>query len=261
MMLATRERTEERVLAVYGGLPDYRDDSMARFTELAVPVVQAGQIRTSQLTAAYFGTPPASEAVIRGARGVDPYEVYGRPAKSIYYALSRGIDIAPAIEQGRNRALDLVSMDLQLAKTSQIRDSVRAGGHRQYRRVLTGRENCALCVIASTQTYPTGSLMPVHPGCDCYAEPVDTKRRQQFVIDQQLLDDTHDAVAAKLGRSEYSARDLGLDKRTSRTTKRAPKGLSLSDYTELIVTREHGELGPVLTWRDDNFTGPARFAA
>lgn len=260
-MEEVREATTSRALALYDGMPGYRDGNMNRFVERVVPIVQAGQIRTAQLTAAYYGTPMLGEIALTGTRGVQPFEVYWRAATTIYFALSRGVEVYDAITQGRNRALDLASTDLQLAKTAQIRGSMQRLGFKHYRRVLTGNENCALCVIASTQTYPSGNLMPIHPGCDCHAEGVRSLRRNQFVIDQDLLDMTHDAVAAKLGRSEFSARDLGLDKRTARTTKRAPEGLQLSDYTELIITREHGEMGPLLTWRDDNFTGPTRFAS
>jgi hypothetical protein len=30
-----------------------------------------------------------------------------------------------------------------------------------------------------------------------------------------------------------------------------------ADLTELMVVQEHGELGPVLTWRGQAFTGPS----
>lgn len=246
-MLATRTAVIGRVGAIFDGLPDYRDGNMTRFVDMIVPVVQAGQARTGQLTAAYFGTSIAASEALTERRGTPPDEVYWRVAKSIYYALSLGSAVYDSVLQGRKRAVDLASTDLQLAKTSQIDWSMSQRGTGFYRRVLTGRENCALCVIASTQRYNVGNLMPIHPGCDCNAEEIRGDRAPSKVVDQQLLDDTHDAIAAKLGRSEFSARDLGRGKQDVR-------GNDLSDYTDLIITREHGEIGPLLAWRGDKFT-------
>lgn len=164
-MLATRTAVIGRVGAIFDGLPDYRDGNMTRFVDMVVPVVQAGQARTGQLTAAYFGTSIAASEALTERRGTPADEVYWRVAKSIYYALSLGSAVYDSVLQGRKRAVDLASTDLQLAKTSQIDWSMSQRGTGFYRRVLTGRENCALCVIASTQRYNVGNLMPIHPGC------------------------------------------------------------------------------------------------
>jgi hypothetical protein len=55
------------------------------------------------------------------------------------------------------------------------------------------------------------------------------------VIDEQLLDSTHEAIAQRFGVSDRGARAI--------------------DY-RLIQVRDNGELGPVLTVRGQNFTGP-----
>jgi hypothetical protein len=56
------------------------------------------------------------------------------------------------------------------------------------------------------------------------------------VIDQVRLDATHDAVESRFGFFDPGAR--------------AP------DYRDIAI-REHGELGPMLTVADQNFTGPS----
>lgn len=260
---AAVEQVRSRLLAIVGArwasLGSYRDADIDRLARLVVPLVRAGQVQVANLTAAYFrqvgATAGVDVSVITGGRGVPAAEVYRRPAVTTYTALSEGKSVSAAIALGGERLASLVSTDLQLAKTHQAERSLRSSGVTAYRRVLTGRENCALCVIASTQRYWVGDLMPIHPGCDC---GVDTIPRgwgpDRQVIDQDLLDLTHDAIAARLGSSEFGARDLGLDKTAS-------SGRPISDYTDLIITREHGEYGPTLAWRDHHFTSESQIAA
>jgi hypothetical protein len=112
----------------------------------------------------------------------------------------------------------------------------RRGGATFYRRRMTGTGNCALCTIASTQRYRVAELMPIHPGCHCEPEPLPGNKDPGHVIDEQLLKDAHDAIARDIGQSDAGGR--------------AP------DYRHLIITREHGEYGPLLAVRRQNFTGP-----
>ena len=79
--------------------------------------------------------------------------------------------------------------------------------------------------------------MPIHPGCDCSVDRVDANFDPGQVIDPSTLEGTHGQVAEFAGIADRGGR--------------AP------DYRELIVTSENGELGPVLRWRNQNFTGPA----
>ena len=67
-------------------------------------------------------------------------------------------------------------------------------------------------------------------------------------MNDQLLELTHSTIEQKLGGSDRGARDLGMDN-------------PVSDYLDLIVTREHGEFGPTLTWRDEKFTSKAQIDA
>lgn len=232
---------------MWRALPDYRDDTITRFRRTAIPVVGAASRRVAQLTAAYQVRSVAelderipmallSGAAIAEPRGVPAQTVYQRPAVTVYTELSRGASLATAVAAGARRLQSLVETDLQLVKVAQSRQSIEASPFEFYRRVLTGNENCALCVIASTQRYYKRDLMPIHNGCDCSVEVLSANQDPGQVIDPTLLERTHGHVEELVGIADRGGR--------------AP------DYRELIVTSEHGELGPYLRWRGDNFTGP-----
>lgn len=250
------EQVRTRLLELSGkawkSMPSYRDGDVDKLVSLVAPRVQAGQIRVAHLTAAYFRSIGATAAVeqhiVTGGRGIAADEVYRRPAHTVYTKLSEGKPLAEAVSAGLDRLGSLVSTDLQMAKVRQSDRSLASAGVEAYRRVLTGRENCALCVIASTQRYHHGDLMPIHPGCDCSVDTLPAGWNPDVqVIDPALLELTHDAIALHTGKSEAAARDLGIGKTDSR-------GNLLSDYTDLIISREHSEYGPTLSWRDHKFT-------
>ncbi|MGC5411127.1 hypothetical protein ACPXCX_46730, partial [Streptomyces sp. DT225] len=169
-------------------------------------------------------------------RGVPPSEVYRRPFVQMWTALSRGHDLVDAIDQGRTRLLSITETDLQLARTHAARASMERGRVQFFRRRLSSGKNCALCTIASTQRYRVESLMPIHPGCHCKPEPLPGNQDPGQVIDEQLLREAHAAVAKGVGQSDAGGRS--------------------PDYRDVIITREHGEYGPLLAVRRQNFTGP-----
>lgn len=244
---------------VWSGLGSYRDADIDRLVRMVVPHVRAGQIQVANLTAAYFravgATAAVDAAVVTGGRGVPAEEVYRRPGTMVYTELSQGKPVGDAIAAGRERLISLVTTDLQMSKVRQAQRSLTSAGVTAFRRVLTGHENCALCVIASTQRYHRSDLMPIHPGCDCSVDSLPRGWNPDAqVIDQDLLDLTHSVISTKLGSSDYGGRDLGIGKTDSR-------GRPLSDYTDLIVTHTHGEYGPTLAWRDEKFTSRADITA
>lgn len=250
----------------WNGMGSWRDADYERLVTKLVPRLEAGQQRIADLTDAYirrlavaeFGTVRAGRAIDASTvalRGVPAVDVYHRPFASAYTALSEGKPMTAAVAAGRERLSDLVRSGSQLAKTHAARDALEHSRFVGFQRVLTGRENCALCVIASTQRYRNGDLLPIHPGCDCDCKPLHGEFDAQ-VINPDLLESTYDTIAARLDHVEVGrdGRDLGLGKSDA-------KGRPLSDFTDLIVSREHGELGPVLTWRSDKFTSADDIAA
>ena len=205
------------------------------------PRVTAGQLRIADLTRAYLAQcarelgwkvvlPSIDQDEIRGARGVDPRVVYRRPAVDVYTALAAGKPLPQAAAEGRLRLTQLIGGDMQLAKVHASRQSMRGypAEGQFYRRVLTGRENCALCVVASTQRYYRGDLLPIHPGCDCDVQPLPPGLAVNQVIDEDLLEQVHQITADRLGVSDRGGRT--------------------PDYRKLLTVSEHGEYGPTLSW-------------
>lgn len=137
------------------------------------------------------------------------------------------------VKAGGLRLHQLIGGDMELAYRNQAHKTLRANhssGIRAYRRVLTGRENCALCVVASTQRYWVEDLLPIHPGCDCSVQPLPPGMENQQVIDPDLLDRAHAAVEDRYGSYAPDARAI--------------------DYREIILVSDHGEYGPVMGWKE-----------
>jgi hypothetical protein len=258
---SVRARVLEYARQMWAGSESLRDADVARLVSRIVPIVQAGQIQVANLTNAYILRLAVLEGVVAEAasidraaildyRGVPADDVYRRPAVTTYTSLSDGTAFAIAKDQGLARLLSIASTDLQQARNRQATAAYGSTGFEYTERVLSGTENCALCVIASTQRYRKRELMPIHPGCDCGQRGVKAQTDPGQVINRDLLELTHTQIDAKLGGTDRGARALGRDKTTS-------AGNPISDYTDLIISNQHGELGPTLAWRNDHFTGPA----
>lgn len=227
--------------AYWDSLPHYRASAVEDMIQAITPRVTAGQLRIADLTRAYLAQcarelgwkvvlPPIDQDEIRSARGVDPRIVYRRPAVDVYTALAAGKPLPQAAAEGRLRLTQLIGGDMQLAKVHASRQSMRGypAEGQFYRRVLTGRENCALCVVASTQRYYRGDLLPIHPGCDCGVQPLPPGLAVNQVIDEDLLEQVHQITADRLGVSDRGGRT--------------------PDYRKLLTVSEHGEYGPTLSW-------------
>ena len=234
-----RRNTVNALGQMWYAMPEYRDANVDRFVEVATPVMRGAQRRQSQLTAAYHRgisamrgddipmalLPP--DVVDNPRDGVALEAVMRRPANDVYKALAREKSMTDAVEAGRRRLANIAETNLQLVSTKQSDFRLSKGGYRYYRRVLTGAENCALCIIASTQRYTVGDLMPIHPACDCTVDSVDANFDPGQVLDPETLERTHGMVAEFAGVSDRSA----------------------TGYSELIVNTSNSELGPILDWR------------
>lgn len=254
---------------VFRQLGSWRDEDVARFLQIVGPQVDGLKVQAANLQAAYYQqvalangesfTPvetrarDLSESTLRN--GPDAEEVYRRPFVETWTALAGSELLRTAIERGATRAASLAETDVQLASREAGRRVRQGNGNiAGYRRVLTGAENCALCAIASTQRYTRGQLKPIHPGCDCGEEPIYGDFDPGQVIDMEGLDSLHEGLIEQLGVSDRSARSAGIGK-----TVQYEDSERLADFTDIVVTREHGEYGPTLAWRDQEFTGPNDF--
>ncbi|MEU3986191.1 hypothetical protein AB0F77_40050 [Streptomyces sp. NPDC026672] len=234
----------------WSDLDSWRDTDAQTFQRKTLPTILAGERQVAALTASYLeqlhknvdgGARRVSldlDAVTgKSLRGVDPAEVYERPFTEIYTALSKDVSLDDAVSRGTHRLETLVKTDLQLARTHTVREVADDMPRFEYTvRVLQGEYDCALCMIASTQRYHKRNLAPIHPGCDCLVKTVTADYDPGQIIDEEFLTQVHDAVQAAVGTSDRGGRAV--------------------DYRKLLFTREHGEMGPILTFRDQNFTGP-----
>ena len=258
MTATLRANIVDTVVRQFRASRDFRAADAAVFAGRAAPVVQSGQRQMSTLTQVFLtlligylanetteriGQAIAAPAALaldfaRGLRGVDPAEVYRRPYKEVWYSLSQGKSFTQAVTEGENRLRDIASTDVQLAKTHTAREVIK-DDHRVvgYRRVLEGPYSCGMCVLASTQRYHKSQLMPIHPGCDCGIATLVGEHDPGQVINDQAVADVHAAVAERFGISDPAGREL--------------------DYRKLLISHEHGEIGPVLARAQDEWTGPS----
>ena len=246
-----RLRLVELIREAWQAVRTYRDPGADEFVETVVPLVLAAQSQTQLLTEAYlaqwalqeFGLEPVPlDPLAYGdlRLGTSPDDVYRRPFIQVRADLSRGAPLDEAVTGAEERAAKLVETDIQLAKTNtaqrslmEIQDS--ADQRLWYERTLTGPENCALCVVASTQRYHVADLLPIHPGCDCGIRSHSTPDPGPHINDERL-----EELHSKLNQ------DLGVSDRGGRRV----------DYRKIITVREHGEYGPLLGLNRHEFTGP-----
>lgn len=224
---------------------------MAWFASQVAPVVVGAQRQMAVLTDQYIaaslaeltGRPvdPVGVELPDELRGVPVDEVYERPYVQLWTDLGRGVGFEAALEGADQRAEVLAMSDLQMARMRASQQAIEGqDGAAGWRRVLKGDRNCLLCLVASTQRYRKKDLAAIHPQCDCYVEAIPGDRDPGQIIDARLLEQVHDAVEAAGFRADRGARN--------------------PDYRRLIVVREHGEMGPLLTLRRQGFTGPEDLA-
>jgi hypothetical protein len=236
-----RRRLTEYATRLWGSMGSWRDADVDRFIEIIIPKVLAGQKQVAQLTDTYLAklaeTKPSGTIHVDDLRGVPDEQVYRRPATTLYTSLSNGSDFDQAQKEATARLVSLLATGMQMAKVRQARQTLyTARGIEAFRRVLKGPKNCTLCIIASTQRYWKRDLLPIHPGCDCEIDTLGIGDHSEQVLDRDLLEQVHAQVEGFVGASDRGGR--------------AP------DYRKLIATNEHGEIGPLLGWKHQNFTGP-----
>jgi len=185
---------------------------------------------------------PVDPATVTGTniRGVEQSTVYARPFGDVWKSIGRGDPLETAVQQGLDRLEEIFSTDnsrvSDLVTRTRMTSEPKVTG---YRRVPTGTKSCALCLIASTQRYHKKNLKGIHPACRCQVVPI-VEAVDQQIVDTETLDKVHSAIAEKYGISDRAARSI--------------------DYRKIMVEQVHGEMGPMLTWRGQHFTGPSDIA-
>lgn len=239
---------------------------VADFIKRVLPLTGGAQRAMATLTNAYLnqaiGRPvtPINFDLVTGVAlrngEVKPSTLYSRPVVSMRTALAQGKTLGEAEAIGRKRLIDISGSDLQLAKTHTSREVLtdavqnpRRGpsqGVVGFRRVLSDRGNhCAMCILASTQRYHSFDLMPMHPGCQCSVAPIIGETDPGQVLDEEAVKRVHEVIARDLGRKYVAPSGRAGSTRAGEL-----------DYRDIVIVNNHGELGPVLGVRGQNFTGP-----
>lgn len=193
-----------------------------------VAVVRVAQEALAAQTWAYLdalGTHVSgSPALPDEPRGVDPVEVWGRPAKEYRYQRSLGRDHDEALNLATQRAGTIADDDLTLAmREAAAQHSKKAKGVTGLRRVvhpeMSEGGSCGLCLAASDRIYRPGTLLPIHASCRCTVAEVTASNDPGNSLNDKSLSDLYEAAGG-------------------------------TDAGNLKGTRwkvdEHGELGPVL---------------
>src|SRR5690349_11055041 len=132
---ALRASVVQQLLTVWYGMPAYRDGNVDDWLGVALPLVQAAEETSAVATTTYMqiqmqllgsddtlDIPDMSLVTGEAIRnGATPEEVYYRPFKEIYNALSNGIDFDTAVDYGAERLRQLVETDIQLTHTNTSR--------------------------------------------------------------------------------------------------------------------------------------------
>ena len=158
-------------------------------------------------------------------RGVDPAEVWERPAKTYRYERSMGRDHGEALDLAVQRAETIADDDLTLAmREAAAQHSQKAKGVTGLRRVVHPEMSesgaCGLCLAASDRIYKPGTLLPIHDHCRCTVAEVTEIHDPGNSLNDRSLADLYEAAGGST-----SAADL--------------KGTRWKHA-------EHGELGTIL---------------
>lgn len=262
---ALRGATEDLALDMWTGLPDYRDTSIDQLARRASSLVSAAQQEIGTLTDVYLseyqaiatgrpvvpaGVPPQLLDDL-ALRGVPALDVYLRTGPTVWTALSKGTPLTDAVALGQRRLTSMLQIDLQLAKTHASRHSGQRRGVKYFRRELEGSKSCGLCIVASTQRYTVGDLMPIHGNCDCSVAEIYADVDPGQILEPERLDRVHEAINAEFGGIDGGARVIPGNRNVTRN--------DIAKYSDVLVTNTHGEIGPVLGVKGHEFIGPSDF--
>lgn len=279
-----RTRAAKAADGIWADFAGLSDAELAAWLEQITPIIQGARLASVEITAGYLrqflqltdGISPdvagfLAEEVAAGIRnGAAISDVYTRPIITARAAISKGASWVDAMRQGRQRMETTVATDVQLG----MRDTVYEYGRRvpQFRawhRVLAPGKVCGLCVAASTQTYYTSGLMPIHDNCDCGVVPEtesyiprDVNQKRLADLKTYAGDDTYRRKTYGTdsgGRATHNASGLKSVRGWVDDDGRIQYGTPPEDAKAVLpetTVREHGELGPTLVDASHTFTGP-----
>lgn len=168
------------VRTAWTGLAGYDEDDVDGFLSRVVPFTLAAQRQSILLADAYLARslerPPVgvdAADVLASLRGdATPEQVYRRPFVTVWTALGNSTPYEVAVAAGLARAVSLAVTDVQLAHRATLQAVQDADPQiRGYRRVADAGA-CTYCSMIDGAFVRSADAMPLHPGCGCGLEPV-----------------------------------------------------------------------------------------
>lgn len=181
-----RVTAKQALTNIWNSLPGHDRVNLDQWLSEALPVVEAAQRASVNLTQAYLArsleTQPAAldPSLLIGAaarNGTSPEEVYTRPFVTLWSELKEGKLWNEAAAMGLDRATSSAATDVQLS----MRETLTRVGEAESR--IVGYERvadsgaCAFCQEVDGAFLLSGEPMPLHSGCGCGVEAVEGERR------------------------------------------------------------------------------------
>lgn len=199
-VLTVRDQTERVLAATWARvMTNPSEDAAARWLAAAQPLLLAAQSTAAGLALAFVGgyigaatgTPAApsefTAADFTEPRGVPAFELLMRPVVTMRWELSKGVPMNAASTAGQVRAAQIGATDPMLAyraaSTAEMNANPKVVGYRRVPDALA----CKFCLLASTQRYRDGELMPLHPHCGCTVAPIVGSKDPGQVLDKDTL--------------------------------------------------------------------------
>lgn len=217
-----RRLVGDRVTQIWHSLPGYDKANLDQWLSQVLPLIDAGQRQSANLTDAYIarvlgrqplGIDPGKVTGGAVRNGTSPETVYTRPFVTLWGKLGQSTPFAGASSAALARAVGTSAMDMQLAMRGTLgqvgeADSAIAG----FQRVADG-DACEFCQEVDGAQFRTEDPMPLHNNCGCSVEPVEYTRGQS---------------------------------------------LQPTPTPDTVAVHDHGELGPVLADPTQNFTSESQ---
>lgn len=214
--------------AAWQSLPAYNEADVGTFLSRAVPVTQAAQRASVQVTSAFLQRaagatiiPPPDRVLLKVRNGTPSSDVYRRPFVNVWTDLKAGRSYEAAVASGLERATSSVQMDVQLAMRQALVDVAAANTTIVGYQRVPDPGACDFCRLIAGQRYHSDQLMPVHNRCGCGVEPITAENRDQFT--------------GKLENDRSLPAAIGPD-------------------GTVAAIADHGELGPLVVDGHDHFT-------
>lgn len=245
------DRTLVLLSRLWGQVTNHADPAqLTVFARRAATVIRSAETGTGWLTEAYLRqvlrqlgivVPAGTLVKMPGQLRVDVAmaAVLQRPSETVRYLESTGVAPVEAQARGGERLAVMAQMNVQLAQRLASRqvlvdlDKV-TGWRRIIHPELSSTGVCGLCIAAADRIYKRGDLLPIHARCRCTVMPIVGALDPGKHINVVDLDQVYAAAGSNRAAQLKAVK---------------------------FTVHEHGELGPILAVRGQQFRGVDDVAA